>query len=139
MENQGQRSEQVLFFWGPGRRLVTLHKPLSPRPSRTAVLFLKSEREGEATFGRNEGAPGSRVGAASSEGLVGGWASPDDAERGEHQGEEAEGGDADEEGQQEDVVAGTGETWREGRAGRRGGGAGGGGRQGTGRSSPSSL
>lgn len=69
---------------------------------------------------RSEGSPW----ASSSEGLVGGRASPDDADRSEHQGEEAQGDQANDEGQQEELVSRTRETWPKGRAGRRGGGAG---------------
>lgn len=58
---------------------------------------------------RNEGSPGwDRC----SEGLVGGWASPEDAEGNKHHGEEAEGNQADDKRQQDGLVTGTRETWQ---------------------------
>lgn len=47
-----------------------------------------------------------------SEGLVGGWASPEDAEGNKHQGEEAEGDQADDKRQQYGLVSRTRKTWR---------------------------
>lgn len=53
-----------------------------------------------------------------SEWLVGGWASPDDTEGNEDQGEEAEEDQADDERQQDGLVTGTRETWQKDRASR---------------------
>lgn len=53
-----------------------------------------------------------------SEGLVGGWASPEDAKGNKHQGEKAEGDQANDERHQDGLVTGTRETWQKDRASR---------------------
>lgn len=51
-----------------------------------------------------------------SEGLVGGCTSPGDAKDNKHQGEEAEGDQADDKGQQYGLVTGTRKTWQKDKA-----------------------
>lgn len=54
-----------------------------------------------------------------SEGLVGGWPSPDDAEGNKHQGEEAEKNQANDERKPDELVTGTRETWPKGPCGEQ--------------------